>query len=521
MTRPPAGLLNALRGLEALATSAATLNLTALAARNAAMVRELPRFSFPDIAAVAGGLLTYSENQPATFRLEALVSLAAVHAKGVDRPSTADYARWLNGSLLSDPVGRLEDPVEDVFVSNVPSWNGNARLFDGLWGDNDGGVAALVWSTMRLQADAWAAKALDECMALLDLSEAIAKRCGGERYTMSTGQPRSAIDVSPDRLDEARARVTFHISELLQMRLEARRIAPFGITAADQRALAEQSIGNTHLERSPLIRNGLKLVVAMPTTIGAAIRRHVLASAAAAGALAEVERVVADVHFAELHGLGLTGFRAALFRAPETFGRNCRDLVATFDEGAYLHLVYVGESLDDVIEKGLRSLHEMPPELATRIGSVAADLAARDGYQRGLTVVVHGGIGRGFKAELNDAPSGWRRVCMEIGDIARIYWEHGFDALRLWKILDQEDQLPKRGYELRNINGFPNLYGFLRSGAMAIVPDSAAPGVIQLASNHVGTLRGHLRPIPRSARGNRPRPQPLGRGAAFRNRRLF
>lgn len=493
--RLPTGLLNALRGLEVMATSAVTLDLAAVAARNAAMVRELARFSFPDIAAAAGGLLTFPENQPATFRLEALVSLAAVHAKGADRPSSADFARWLNGSLLSDPIGRLEDPVEDVFVSNVPSWNGNARLFDGLWGDNDGGVAALVWATMRLKAVAWAETALDECMALLDLSEAIAERCDIRRYTMSGGQPRSAIDVSPGRLDEARARVTFHVSELLQMRLEARRIAPFGITASDQQALAGQSIGNTGLERRPLIRDGLELIVAMPTALGAAIRRHVLESAAAAGAIDDVERVVADVQFGELHGFGLTGFKADIIRQPEEFGTNLRDLVATFDEGAYLHLVYVGEDLDDLLAKGLRSLHELPGELAARVSAVAAGLAGRDGYQRGLTVMVHGGVGRGFRAELDDATAGWRRVGVEIGDIARIYWEHGFDALRLWKILDQEERLAERGYELRNINGFPNLYGFLRGGAMAIVPDSAAPGVIQIATDHVGALRGHLRPL--------------------------
>lgn len=493
--RLPTGLLNTLHGLEALATSEVLLDLSAVAARNAAMVRELPRFSFPDIAAVAGGLLTYPDNQPATFRLEALVSLAAVHAKGVDRPSSADFARWLNGSLLSDPIGQLESPVEDVFVSNVPSWNGNARLFDGLWGDNDGGVAALVWSTMRLQADLWAAKALDECMALLDLSEAIAERCAVERYTMSEGQPKSAIDVSPDRLDEARARVTFHVSELLQMRLEARRIAPFGMTAENQRALAGQAIGNTGLERRPLIRDGLELIVAMPTALGAAIRRHVLEAASAAGAVSEVERVIADMHFAELHGLGLTGFKADMFRQPEAFGTNCRDLVATFDEGSYLHLVYVGEALDDVRGKGLRSLHDVPTDVAARVSSVAADVAGRHGYQRGLTVVVHGGVGRGFRAELDNASENWRRVGIEIGDLARIYWEHGFDALRLWKILDQEEQLPELGYELRNINGFTNLYGFLRGGSMAIVPDSAAPGVIQLASNHVGALRGHLRQL--------------------------
>lgn len=110
-----------------------------------------PASRFPAVANAVGGLLTRPENQAATFRLEALAALAAAYAEGDKQPTAAHLRDWLNGVLLQDAIGEFEDPVEDVFVSNVPSWDGNARLFDGLWGDNDVGVEALVWSVMKLK----------------------------------------------------------------------------------------------------------------------------------------------------------------------------------------------------------------------------------------------------------------------------------------------------------------------------------------------------------------------------------
>ena len=239
---PQANKLDVMRGLHAMLASARTLNLNDIAKRNAAMVRELVRFSFPDIAAAAAGLLTYPENQPATFRREALISLATIHAKGVDKPTSKDLARWLNGSLLSDPLGQQEDPTEDVFVSNVPSWNGNARLFDGLWGDNDSGTEALVGDTAGLKSQEWAETALDQSMAMLALSEEIAERAGVPRYTRSTAGPRQPIDVSDARIEEACARVTFEFDDLMRLGIRASRVAPFGLTTANREALVGQSI---------------------------------------------------------------------------------------------------------------------------------------------------------------------------------------------------------------------------------------------------------------------------------------
>lgn len=489
-------LWNALRGLQAIAATEANLDLSGLARRNPKLVKRLENFSFSAVANAVGGLLTLPENQPATFRLEALISLAAAYAQGVKEPTAVHLREWLNDILLLDPIGKFEDPVEDVFVSNVPCWNGNARLFDGLWGDNDTGVEAAVWAVMKLKDRPWAAETLDCCMALLTLSEKVANRADVARYTMSTGEPARPVRIVTANLKKAEGHVRFSTSDLFKLNLTPKRLKPFVLMDVDRAPLADQTIGNSSIERKPLVWDGANIVVALPTAIGAAIRRFVLEQARAVGDLGSVEEVMRDTQFSELHEFGLTGLRADPIRAPELFADNCYDLIATFDKGAYLHFVYVGDNLAKVLDHGLRSLHDVRGEVVDRADTVAAERAAREDYRRGLTIIVHGGVGRGFAIPFKKTPpTSWHCVAIGFADLSRFGWEHGFSALRIWKVADQEERLPGRGYQLRNINGFPNLYGFLRSQSMAMVPDNASPGTMTLAPGHVAGIRGHLRSV--------------------------
>jgi hypothetical protein len=492
----PARHWNAARGLQAIATTEVNLDLGGLAARNPVIVARLSGFSFPAVANAVGGLLTKPQNQPATFRLEALAALAAAYAEGEKQPTAAHLRGWLNGALLQDPIGQFEDPVEDVFVSNVPSWDGNARLFDGLWGDNDIGVEALVWSVMKLKDRPWAATALDSCMALLRLSEEVAARAGVERYAMSDGSPRRPLRIVTADLDVCSRHVLFTVADLFGLGLRAHRLKPFALMPEHRAAMSGEAIGACGLQRRPLVWNGSEMIVALPTAIGAAIRLYVLEQARSAGDLDEVAAIIRDTQFSEIHEFGLTGLRARTIRQPELFAGNCYDLVARFDEGAYLHLIYVGDEPAQILDQGLRSLQIVPGAVVARAGEVAARFTVEDDYRRGLTLVVHGGVGRGSAIPFKDAPpASWRRVAMEYGDFARISWEHGFDALRIWKVIDQEERLPERGYQVRNVNGFANLYGFLWSRHMEMVPDDASPGGIELAPDHVAGIRSFLRSV--------------------------
>ena len=65
------------------------------------------------------GLLTAPELQANAVRLELLVHLAVAHCAGTKRPSYGEFGRWLNHHLSQADIANLEDPVEDVFVTNV------------------------------------------------------------------------------------------------------------------------------------------------------------------------------------------------------------------------------------------------------------------------------------------------------------------------------------------------------------------------------------------------------------------
>jgi len=126
-----------LLGMMAAAQSEEDARLSALAARCPALVRRLQKFHFPSVAQPLAGLLTLPPNDPAHTRLSGLLHLAAMFCKGSKDPTLAQLREWLNDILLKDSIGQLEDPVEDVFVSNVVTWFGNARLFDASWYEND------------------------------------------------------------------------------------------------------------------------------------------------------------------------------------------------------------------------------------------------------------------------------------------------------------------------------------------------------------------------------------------------
>lgn len=493
MPLPQDKFSNALNGLQAMMTSQNSLHLGGIAQRLPRLVARLTKFSFPDIAATVGGLLTMADNHPKTYRLEVLVNLAAIHCRGTQKPTLAQLREWLNEILLQDAIGQLEDPVEDVFISNVPSWQGNARLFDGLWADNDSGVKVVVAALMCLKDEAWAETALAECMALLRLSEAVADRAKIARYTLSDGDPKTPVRIVASVVDAGRANVVFTDAELSAFGLGPLVLGTFALTRANIDALPAQTLGHTDFERRPLIPINRAIVVALPTALGAAIRRRAIEAAHMAGALDRLEALIARDQFQDLFHFSIATMNIDVVREPEDVGNGIRDVVGRFDEGGYVHVVYIADALDEVRADGLLSVHNLVGAIDSRVDAIAQEYAARGDYQRGLTLLVHGGVGRGFAAGFHEPPTAWQRVGFTHAELTRLAWDHDFDALRVWKITDQEDAIAERGYVLSNINGFVNLYGFMYKYDMAIVPGEAAPGMLGLGTNYVTEVRHRLR----------------------------
>ena len=417
-------------------------HLGEIARRLGALISRLAKFSLFDVCQAAAGLLTSPENHPASARLEVLIHLAAIGSRGNRAPTTAQLREWLNDIIFRDHVTSLEDPVEDVFVSNLATWIGNVRLFEGRWLDNDYHTQSCLAAITRLRDRSWTLEAQYSITALLLLSEAVAERAEVSRFALSEAINRRPLRIAPMTVDPCRLRVTFSREDIAGMGVSLNALLPFAFTPADAGLLAGETLGHTSLERKPLLCSEHRVIVALPTGVGAAVRRFLIEAAIKADDLDLLQSAVDATQFQEISELGCTGWHLDAVSDPQPVGIDgAIELVGRFDEGGYAHIVFIPDILREAAQDGLQGVHVISTGLERWIERRIGELALRPDYRRGFTIVIHGGVGRGFAADFGVAPEGWRVVALSAPDFMRFAWDTEFTALRAWKILTQERKL--------------------------------------------------------------------------------
>ena len=465
-----------------------------IAARLGKLLKRLEKFSFPFVAAPLAGLLTRPENHCATARIEALIHLAALACCGNKEPRPRDLRQWLNRMVLDDPISQLELPVEDVFVSNVGTW-GNSRLFDGRWQSNSDQVQLCIETLFRLQERPWAAHALRHVMALLRVSESVAGRAGIARNSRTTSRPTETIAVNASGVAESSGHVRFSDDELVAIGVDPADLDPFVFRGEHVELLGAQSIGHTALERRPLVRFRGHTTVAVPTSIGAAIRRFAVERAATGGDLRLFQSTCHLVQFTEVFLLGRADWGIEYIRMlgePDP-DDGIREFVGAFDDHAYVHVLFVSDDFEEVAREGLTSVHSLEDAVRERIADRAAELARDVRCQRGLTVLVHGGIGREFAPVGGDLPDGWHQLCLSAPDFMRLGSATEFTAMRAWKLLEMVGNLEPKGVVLPNPHGFLNVVAFAYHVGFELVPENLSPGPMLLHSDFILPLRHGVR----------------------------
>ena len=481
----------------AILATAATSDLRdigSLAARLAGVVKRLEKCSFPLVAAPLAGLLTRSENHTASARIEALIHLAAVVCQGDREPRPRELHEWLNVAIYNDPITELEVPVEDVFVSNVDAWFGNVRLFEGRWQNNAAYVRVCVETLLRVQAQSWVSQTLGHVMALLRVSEAVAERAQVARYTRTESRPGRRIAVGVSTVRESTTRVVFSDEDLLAIGVEPGALNPFVVQGEHADLLFRQSLGHSVLERRPLVRFKGRTTVVLPTAIGAAIRRFAMERASAAGDLRLFQSTCHLAQFTEVFLLGRADWDIEFTEILKTDPNDgMREFVGAFDNGGYVHLLFVPDDFEAIAKSGLAGTHLLDEAVRERIQDRAAALAGNRDLRRGLTVLVHGGIGREFSPVWGGLPHGWHQLCVSAPDFMLLGSKTDFTAMRAWKLLQQVDDLDARGTIFPNLGGFLNLVAFAYHVAFELVPPHMNPGPIYLHSDFMLPFRHEVR----------------------------
>ena len=469
--------------------------------------KSLTRYGARETISCLAGLLTVPEYHPETLRIEVLLHLAVLHCRGKSQPSSGHLSKWLETVLARQFIRHMEDPPEDVFISNVIGPGGNYRIFEGIWEVNDYYLQGVLDCISRTE---WAQPFRGlrrQVMALLALSERIAERRGLERWRSSErAVPETFFLRRSPKLAELTRAVTFTTHDLSELGITPQVLAPFLLTEQARALIQDETLGHTTLERYPLLEFEGDIVFACPTAASACVRRHVLEWL---WAREETERFTEIFRSSQRRRLD-----RALRRLSET--TESLDPAIRIDVSAMggdvpaeawvravdcdkpAHIVFLHDDPDAVRTDGLGSTGQLNESASRLFRHHLATTAQRFREQTvgGLTLVVLGGLGRGIVVELPKMPAGWHLIVMKLPDLESFASCHGASLLRLFKLHEQLDRAAELGVEIPEMNGPLNQYAYWASREFHLIPDEFPyPGgsLLHIGTNFVHDLRASER----------------------------
>lgn len=433
------------------------------------LARMLAKYAPRATIARAAGLLTAPNLQANTVRLEVLVHLAVAYCAGNNKPGYVELERWLNQYLGKTQMAMWEDPIEDVFVTNVNTPEGNRRVFEGIWESNDYFLQIVLDTLMSHKAPQECHDLLKPAYALLRLSDIVAERLGLQRWHIEPSNSKGVVPVAPATHIEDRARaVTFTNDYLKKLGITREVLAPFIFHEEDKVTLRVESTGHTSLELRPLVDFGDALVLSLPHAVSPAIRRFVLSELRKMRHLHAFGDVLAAHQARQVEKDGLWELKddtESLTPPSHAEGQmpSLHAWLLKYDTNKYLHLVLLHDHLDWLDEQGLSSALEYPEPvragLERYLGKVTAYCRTLPGFAEGMTLLVMGGLGRGFMLGFNDWPdAGWRWSAIRVSDFLMMAGEIGQPIKRYLKCIKQKEWAENQGVFFLNANGDFNFY---------------------------------------------------------------
>jgi hypothetical protein len=458
------------------------------------------------LAATFAGLLTVPELQSNCIRLESLVHISLAFGHGRRKPVDKVIAR-LFSELGKGWLGYQEDPAEDVFVSLIRSPRGNFRVLEGVWESAGFELQRLVNTLERTPARSQFDYLRDTVYTLLQLSEAVCGRAKLARYQLGNEIPQDAL---PSKLigllGSIRRIVRFSEDELVSLGISVDQLAEFGFDPSRRSELANESIGNSFLERFPVGHRNGEVILLLPTAVSVAIRRFVIEKMNSLGLLHVFAAALAHEHAQLFSETPLIGTETG---APIEFQKTKDGLLAgamtAADRGLYISFVFFSDTLEGFERGGMMGTYppgdpsKLDKSIELWIDEAYHAAIKQPDFRECLTILVGCGIGRAISVyKPQKHRDNWRLEFIGASDLVTLSWLEDFKALSLWRLMDSRERLAKLGVALQNMNGLLNIVGWARSLGGHLIPHgdmpndfgkSGAPAFVMVQQNAVKDVR--------------------------------
>lgn len=446
--------------------------------------RKIESFHPIKSASTIAGLLSDPAFHANTLRLELLIQLFVAYARGRQQPSTGDLDWFLNRELGSSSFSLMEDPIEDVFISNVTTQYGNRRIFEGTWESSDFYLQRILNVIETLPDDQDTTQLLRQVHALLRVSDEIAERLGLERYCQGSGEAKGKIRVpSAVRIRTLKQAITFSHEDLALFGFSPADLTPFVFQPGRREALKKQEFGDNDLIRYPIVYDGENWVVLMPSAISVAIRQHILMWMCSKGYQDSFDKQLVMEYrdfFREAPIFGAAVPEGIPLPSKKTENKAFLDVSREVDKGRYVHFLAVVDSISSYQSYGFLTPDHDPTEISSilesRINTTQDHFRKIPGFKKGLTLIIGCGYGRPTVFYPPSKSDDWMIEFVSAPDFQSLSWIPGASSLSLWKLIEHETFLNSHNVSIANANGLLNLYGWWVSSEHFIIhPDIYFP----------------------------------------------
>jgi len=443
-------------------------------------------------ASILAGLQTFPNHQ-ANYRLEWAARLALASGSGTVLPNPPQLRTLLNDLLEKSRVNRLEDPLEDVMVSAIPTARGDFRLLTGLWEKAAHHTESVLRAFERLPDGDLKHVALERAYALLRISDLICQRSNLAANAMGVSNPRKRIPLTgAGLLSIAKARIEFQWEELAALGVSSELLAPFVLPPSRFSDLLEKALGDSDLEFRPIVQTEAGIAVIAPTNLSTAIRGQLIDTAIVGGQEDTLRRKLLLVHSEIIE----TGSFTRMVGPIGGFGQDgfCREHIQRLCPGRYVHAIQVIDGFAAWPRNAFCADSEVGNNafgntLAEAIARAQAEIEAKDDFVAGVSFVFLSGWGSGhsFSWPRNSALSRWQVIFMEPEDAMFLGVCEDGKIEDIWRMDRQRALVAEQGFHFHNVSGLLNLFEWWRSTNSMFVPehvlDAQPPTTIYFDTN--------------------------------------
>jgi hypothetical protein len=328
----------------------------------------------------------------------------------------------------------------------VVTGTGNRRVFTGTWDTPDFWLQNLIDVLSIAPATSQLDRIRAQVDSLLRLSEAVAERSAAKRFSISDGKPGSPITVPTlSELSAYSERTRFREGELQELGVSRGALGPFLFDLGSRGELMQQKIGESGLQRHPLIECDGDVLLAIPEATGTALRLYNLEAMRTIDAitLRTFEEALRRRQKALLFGEALR-FTAGVVDLSKDLPPSSIDpkrlsqVAVRFDEGKFAHIVFLHDDCTAVLDEGLDTFNRPPEAFCEKLRRYLEGCAKKffdmPEYVGGMSLIILGGVGRGFALIPPTMPSGWTLSVWTLADLYALAWMEHEWLLTLWKL---------------------------------------------------------------------------------------